>query len=41
MFKLKQKRYLFVKALYSNEYFIVIKDEYFIFKVLLLITYAT
>ena len=41
MFKSKQKGYLLVKALQSNEYFVVVKDESFVVRVLLLITYAT
>jgi len=40
MFKLKQKRVL-LEVFKSNENFVVVKDKSFIFKVLLLLTYAT
>jgi hypothetical protein len=40
-FRLKQIRYLLVKALYDNVIFIVINDEFFIFKILLFLTFTS
>ena len=38
--KLKQKQNLLIETFQSNEIFVVVKDELFIFKTLLLLTYA-
>jgi hypothetical protein len=39
--KLKQKKNLLIETFQSNEIFVVVKDESFIFKTLLLLIYAT